>query len=232
MPPLGRPSRPDSTAKPFSHADTPSLLATPSDHAALSTPPSEAADAPVDVPAAAPAEGPLAAAPLVYEFKLPEGLTVDEARITAATELFQQHRVDPAVAQELVSFHAQEMQRYADASTEAQNRAFLDVRKGWAEQVRSDPEMGGAGHNTAMQRIFRVRDMFVPVSDHKAFNEFLDATGAGDHPAFLRMLYRIGAKFDEPTVAPASQPIQPSKKERNRAAMYDHKDSIAARDRR
>ena len=50
----------------------------------------------------------------------------------------------------------------------------------------------------------------MPEADRPAFNEFPDlTTGAGDHPAFWRALYRVANLLDEPA-APALTDRRPA----------------------
>lgn len=216
--------------KPFAHTDTPSLLNTPLATEDTPAPDSDAPPEPAPDTAPAAVEEPVVE-PIKYELTVPEGFPIDQNQMVAAGELFRKHRIDPAVAQELVDFHANQLSQFNKQISDHWQRTFADTRKAWVDEVRSDPELGGAGHNTAMQKIFHVRDLFVPERDQKAFNQFLDITGAGDHPAFLRFIYRVAQKFDTPTPAPQAQPKQPTKRDRNKATMYDHPATQAAIDR-
>jgi len=210
--------------KPFSHTDTPTLLQDagkpegekPAEVKAEPEKPAEAKieaapeAKPDDKPAEKAPEPPapeIKAEPRVYEaFKLPEGLTADEKQIGEFTGILDNAALSPQErAQQLMDLHGKAMQTFAERTLENQHRAFADMRKGWRTQVMADEEIGGAGHQTAMTAIARMRDMLVPQKDRKAFEEFLLATGAGDHPAFLRILHNAARHFDEPAV-PAQTP--------------------------
>lgn len=75
---------------------------------------------------------------------------------------------------------------------EIQNRLFLKTREAWAKQVMKDKTIGRRNHRKAMKTIAAARDMIVPKDRRPEFNEFLRITGAGDHPAMLRMFYHAG----------------------------------------
>jgi hypothetical protein len=66
----------------------------------------------------------------------------------------------------------------------------------------ADEELGGAGYNTTMGSIARMRDMFVPENRRDEFESFLSTTGAGDHPGFLRMMHNLARVFDEAPMPP------------------------------
>jgi hypothetical protein len=164
---------------------------------------------------------PAAAEPITYpDWKLPEGIQADKDQIAKYTEALGEHRIDPDVGQKLIDMHTAalqtSMQQYADHLAREQHRVFGETRQAWAKEVLADQEIGGAGHQTAMGVIARMRDALV--SNHRhgtpeykadvaAFDQFLTVTGAGDHPLFLKMLYRVGKFLDEPAMpAPNVKP--------------------------
>lgn len=181
-------------------------------------------ETPLD-PAAKPTEAkttevkpPDAAAPVKYEpFTLPEGVKADEAKIAEFQTLIGTHGVTQETAQKLVNLHTANLQAYAEQVAQDQVKAWNETRAGWVQQIKSDEQLGGAGHQTVTQAVARMRDLFVPngpegspaAAERKAFNEFLNVTGAGDHPAFWRFLYNVSRRFDEPA-APAIQARPPA----------------------
>jgi hypothetical protein len=144
--------------------------------------------------------------------KIPETLKLDDdtkPKLTAALETF---RTDPTKgAQELIDLGNQAVTDAVTALHTQMWSDFSDTRRAWTEKVMADPELGGAGHETAMGRNARMRDMFVSrhapeteayKKDWAEFKEFMQVTGAGDHPAFHRMLQNVARKFDEATTPP------------------------------
>lgn len=188
--------------------------AKPADPAAAAEPAKPADDA---KPAAdaKPADGAAAAEPVAaavvdlikYEFKLPEGVKADSEDLKGFTAYLGEHRVAPEVGQELLNRHATAMKQYGEHVAAEQHRAWSETRKAWRDEALADPEIGGAGHQTAMRAIARMRDLAVQQKDLPAFNEFLRVTGAGDHPAFLKMLHTFARWFDEPaSTVPVGNP--------------------------
>lgn len=159
---------------------------------------------PADAGEAKPAEPAPAPVAPVYDLKLPEGITAAPEAMSAFTEMLGTNKIAPEVGQAFLDRHVAEMTRYADHLAQEQHKAFSDTRAQWREQVTSDPEIGGAGHKTAMTAIATVRDALVPKSEAAAFNEFLRVTGAGDNPQFLKMMHRAAKLLNEPG-APAQQ---------------------------
>lgn len=159
------------------------------------------------VPAAAPE-------PIKYDFKMPEtmaGTKADDPGIQAFTGVLNEAKAPPEVGQKLLDMHADRMMAFAQQMRDEQFKVFNQTREDWAKEVKSDPEIGGAGYQTAMGAIARMRDLFVsshPTTspeyqkDRASFEQFLRVTGAGDHPAFLRFAHNVAASFDEPALPP------------------------------
>ena len=101
-----------------------------------STPPDSAtAD-----PAAKAAEAPVV--PEKYEFKLPEGLPVDQDRLTAFEAMAKEAKLPLEVAQKMIDFAA----AGAAQAAEAQKAQVAQ----WLKDVQADAEMGGGqdrGHH-------------------------------------------------------------------------------------
>jgi len=160
-------------------------------------------------PAATPEPAPLP--PVNYEYTLPETIKLDDALKGDVHKAFDEFRRDPAKgAQGLIDLHAKTMQQYADHLVKEQYRVFNETRRNWVNQVMSDPQLGGSGHQTAMGAIARMRDQFVAEADRPAFEQFLLVTGAGDHPQFLKLLHNVSRFYDEPPLPPANPKPTPT----------------------
>ena len=172
--------------------------------------PAEAKPAEV-VPPPPPAE------PIKFDFKMPEALKSTKAddpnMVAFATILGESPKSPQEAGQKLLDLHANAMAAYDAHLRAEQHKAFNQTREAWAKEVLADPEIGGAGHQTAMSAIARARDMLVSTarpgtpkyqSDLKAFDDFLRITGAGDNPVFLKVLHNAARYFDEPALPPES----------------------------
>jgi hypothetical protein len=184
-----------------------------------------------------PAE-PAALEPVAYEYKVPETLKMDDAvkgKLHSALDAF---RADPTKgAQSLIDLHNETMQTYAEQLAkdtlakqfEVFNQTKADKEIAW----KADPEIGGAGYQTAMRAIARTRDLGVSsarpgtkqyISDQKEFDEFLAITGAGSWPAFGRLLHNLARYTDEPQSTSIPTEIKPPKS--NGRAPGNFKDTI------
>lgn len=199
--------------------------------------PADAKPADPAKPADAAPQQPQGPEPLKYEaFVLPEGMTVaDQGKYDHALGILAKHQVPPEAAQDLVTTYATAFQEFAQAEraklADEQQRVFGETRTGWRNEIMADPVLGGAGHQTAMQAVARMRDLFVPETERGAFNDFLRMTGAGDNLHFVRLLHRVAQRFDEPAPSPLphNPPPNPGGRGGRRGRIYDHPSSQAAR---
>jgi|SRR5580700_78670 hypothetical protein len=159
--------------------------------------------------------------PVEYKYTLPETLKIDDARKTELHAAFDEFRTNPAEgSQKLIDLHNKAMTEYAEQTRRDQFKTFNDTKAGWETNWLADPEIGGAGHRTALKAIARVRDDFVSSaqagtpkyeSDWKDFKEFLAITGAGSHPAFARLIHNLSGYVTERTAEQNPVDIKPPK---------------------
>jgi hypothetical protein len=222
-----------STEKPFVHTDVPSLLAIGDKNVPAEKPEAAAPEAPVVAevsattpekvetevkpeeakveeakpgevkPEVKPEEVKVEVAPVEYKFTPPEGATIDEAKITPYVDILKENNISPEVGQKLFDMHYQAIQEINNSVLADQHRAFADFRKEQQAKIMSDPELGGSGFKTVEAAVARMRDRFVPQKHYQEFNDFLNVTGAGEHPALWRLLNNVAKAFDEPAPTPA-----------------------------
>lgn len=150
------------------------------------TPDAPAADA------AAPTDAPVAP---VYEFVAPEGVTYDTALLEKVTPFLAKANVPAEVAQEMVSTYAAHVAEQTAAALQAADEAFASQVKGWADETRADPEIGGANLKASIAASQRVLAQFGDASTQTLLNQ----SGLGNHPAMVKLLAKIGAAITEDT---------------------------------
>jgi len=168
--------------------------------------------------------------PIEYAFEMPPEIKADDPRMNQFREVLQSSRVPAENAQQFLNLHTEAMREYATYLANEQQRIFADTRRDWRNQIMADEVLGGAGHQTAMTRAAMARDALVPEADRQAFGEFLRMTGAGDHPAFIRLLHRAARYVSEPQAAEFSTEIKPPPNNgrapgSRRGLLYDHPSS-------
>lgn len=132
-------------------------------------------------------------APEKYEdFKLPEGYELDKASAEKATAAFKNMGLSQAQAQDLINL-------YAETSLEAEQapyKAYADMREGWRNELKADPDIGSKLPQVK-EAIGRAFNAINDPALEKSFREVMDLTGAGDHPAFAKMFYKLAEAYTE-----------------------------------
>lgn len=136
---------------------------------------------------------PIEGAPEKYEaFKLPDGLTLKPEAIQKAETIFRAKNLSQADAQELIDFHAAELQ----SVTEAPFKAVTDLKANWETSLKStygkDIEPGGK----VITSISRMIDT-LPPAIASPFREAMDLTLAGSNPAFVAAFYELSQRLSE-----------------------------------
>lgn len=123
------------------------------------------------------------------EFTVPEGMVINEPLLKEFASLAKEHGLSQEVGQQLVDLQAKyEQERY-----DGNNKAWDDMQADWTAAVQSDKEYGGADlkANVAIAKT-ALKEFGTP-----ELTEMLNFTGAGNHPEFVRLLYRVGKAIGE-----------------------------------
>ena len=182
--------------------ETPAVIdGQPSGHADQEKPDSQVPDVPVETPTGevqtdskdAKHEG----APENYEFKLPEGITLDQAVTDKFTSLAKEMNLPNDKAQaylDLAIEHVQGIQK-------AQADAWVKQVSGWAEEVKADKELGGqsfdATASVAASAVERFGSPELKALLGMPSPENPNGMGLGNHPELVRFCARIGKAMAE-----------------------------------
>ena len=130
---------------------------------------------------------PAAPAPITVEqIKLPEGFSVDDATMTPFLELMNDQKLSRGeLAQKLVDLQTSSFK----TAEEARSKAWDDMTAKWIEEVKSDPEVGGAKFDTAVATGNAVAKQFGDAE----FLQLCETTGIGYHKSFVRFLNKVAA---------------------------------------
>lgn len=142
-----------------------------------------------------PEEAPKPEEPVKYEaFKLPEGVTLDDAKLGEFSKIAAEAKLPQDVAQKFVDMYSAEVK----AISEAPMRAWTEMQTKWQDEVRNDPEIGGknldknlAATKTGLKNLLG--------EQAQKFFDALSFTGAGNNPDIIRGLIKAAAPH-----APAS----------------------------
>lgn len=147
---------------------------------------------------------------------LPEGMSIDEAALEAATPVFRELGLSNAGASKVAGLYAEHvlpgvMERAQGQFKENLETQIADQRTAWQDEtlkaVKGEVELktstgdkidfGGASVKQVQQSAARAIDRVAPAG----FREFLDETGLGQHPAMVAFAYQVGQLVAEDTDA-------------------------------
>jgi len=126
------------------------------------------------------------------EFNVPDGYTLDPEVATAAGELFKGMNLTQGNAQKLVDFYVTKTQEAFNAPF----RAYQDMVEGWVKEVKAHPEIGGK-LDQVKATVASAIDSLGDASLARDFRKAMDLTGAGNHPAFVRVFYKLAQMVTE-----------------------------------
>lgn len=144
-------------------------------------------------------------APITYtDFKLPEGVTKDQLpEMAKFVEVLTKHKATQDFGQALIDMYVSEVQ----SAIETQTKVWNDTQSAWRAQAQADPEIGGNRTETVLHTVAGLITEFGGTAqEQKDLRKVFDYTGAGNHPAIVRFLYRMGKAYGEKGPVPAPTP--------------------------
>lgn len=123
------------------------------------------------------------------EWKLPEGVVIDKELADRATPIFKELGLSQDKAQRLVDLFADARRQAA----EQQIAAYAETQTKWVADAKADKEFGGEAFEKNVAIARKAIDRFGSPELQAA----LAATGAGNHPEFIRFALRIGQAISE-----------------------------------
>jgi|SRR5579872_460734 len=130
---------------------------------------------------------PLTGAPETYsDYKMPDGWSLDPDAKKEADTVFKELNLSQDGAQKL-------MDMYTKNVLEAHNapfKAYQELTEGWAKEAQDHPDLRGKlgpGQEVNV-RIAKFLDNLGDAQLASDFRKIMDLTGAGNHPAFIRVI--------------------------------------------
>lgn len=153
-----------------------------------------------------------AGAPDTYaNWNLPEGWTLDEGVKTQVNDLFKELNLSQEGGQKALDFYIKQTE---DAAQQPY-KLYEAMRQGWRDEISRDPVIGGK-LDQVKQTVGRALNVLGDTKLAQSFREAMDLTGAGDNPAFIRVLYALAQRVTESShvvgngPAPTGQGNRPS----------------------
>jgi hypothetical protein len=124
--------------------------------------------------------------PEKYEFKAPDGMTLDQAKIDAVTPLFKELNLTNAQAQKLVDYQASVIKQEG----EAQMKSYNSMRDGWKAETQKI--LGAEPAKELAPAAKFINKFFSP-----QFRQLLNDSGFGDNPEFVKGFIAAGKAISE-----------------------------------
>ena len=127
-------------------------------------------------------------AEVTYEFKLPEGMQMDQARHDEFVAVAKELKLPPDQAQKLVDLAAK-----AEVARAEQHQALVDD---WARQSKEHKALGGDKLPESLATAKKVYDL-LPAARAEELRGLLNATGLEAHPVMFELFHAVGSKLSE-----------------------------------
>lgn len=160
-------------------------------------------------------------APESYEFKAPEGVTLQDAVVAEFSTVAKELGLSQEAAQKVIDKLAPTL---AKQNATALNAAMESANAEWVKATQTDKDIGGEKLNENLSLARKALDRFGTPELGKLLGRFHPkenpmGTGLGNHPEIIRAFVKAGRAISEDKFVPGG--TQPSKGEKNAAkALY------------
>lgn len=131
----------------------------------------------------------------VYNLTMPEGVELDADMLAIVAPTLKELNMSHGNAQALVDKFIEAQTAKAEAAT----KRWGETITGWLDSAKNDPDMGGAKwDDTARDASSVVRRFGTP-----ELRDYLEASGAGNHPEVIRLMAKVGSMIaeDQPAIS-------------------------------
>lgn len=132
-------------------------------------------------------------APKEYEaFKVPDGHELDGEVAKEAGALFKEMKLSQTDAQKLVDFYVKQTQE----ATDAPYKVWEQKQEEWRQAIANDPDIGSKLPQVKVT-VSRMLDVLGDAKLASEFRQALDFTGAGNHPAVVKAMFKLASMVTE-----------------------------------
>ena len=129
-----------------------------------------------------------ATVPEKYDFSMPEGVDLDTAAADEFSAIAKDLKLTQEQAQKVADVGAKMAQRQQE-----QHQATVQQ---WVESVKTDKEIGGDKLEENLSVARKAMDTY----GTPELKDVLNATGLGNHPAFVKLFYKVGKTLSDDSV--------------------------------
>lgn len=132
-------------------------------------------------------------APEKYEFKAPQGQTLDALQLDAYSPLFKELGLSQEQAQKLVDKQFELAPKLAETWQKQIGDQIAQETANWAKASREDKEFGGANFEANA----KIANQALAAFGTPELRSLLLESGYANHPAFVKLFWTIGQKLAE-----------------------------------
>lgn len=134
------------------------------------------------------------AVPENYEaFKVQEGLEMDAEVLAEFHGLAKELGLSQEKAQKLIDLQSKLALSEDTARQQMVDKALADQAKAWTDQIKNDPELGGAKFDATLQTAHKAMQAF----GSPELRQLLNESGMGNNPEFVRLFHKVGLAISE-----------------------------------
>ncbi|RCL00934.1 MAG: hypothetical protein JSC189_001027 [Candidatus Tokpelaia sp. JSC189] len=137
----------------------------------------------------------------IYDLVMPSDIDLDGELLERLSPQFKEIGLTKSQAQRLADRFIEHSQKQAQAHA----RAWSETVEDWLRQAKADKEIGAAQWERSRKAAVSLVNRFATPE----LFDYLNATGAGNHPELIRFLARIGKELGEDRVAQGKSDAPP-----------------------
>lgn len=130
--------------------------------------------------------------PETYTFKVPEGMSVDQALADKVSPVFKELGLTQEAVDKLSAVYAPYVQAQAQAQGDKMRADYSNIVKGWKDETI---KMLGSEVDKEMSHASKFITKFS--SDAKALRQLFDDTGIGNHPLVVSLFIKAGKMLSQ-----------------------------------
>lgn len=135
-------------------------------------------------------------AAVVYEFKAPEGVVLDDKRVEKFTAIAKDLKLPADKAQALVDLATE-----VEVSRKAEHQQIVAK---WVDEISNDKVLGGDKLDASLATAAKVYSL-LPAEESQSLKDMLNVSGFGNHPSLIRLFHAVGNALSEDKFIPGTK---------------------------
>jgi hypothetical protein len=142
-----------------------------------------------------------------YKLEMPEGIAADDALVVAFLEGAAKGGMDNESVQAVINTLGPKLVEQMQAPM----KAYVALNEKWVAEVKADPVLGGDKLDSTLQTVWQAMSLVSKPEDVTSARQALNETGAGNHPAIIRLLHNMAQRLVEPGPVKGNAPTEPTR---------------------